>query len=67
LGLGAGAGFAPASGFFSASGFPSGVSTFFGKPYRSADGSERVDFESRGTFRSPGLVVVTVTGCPVVP
>lgn len=43
----------------------SGVSTFFGKPYRSADGSERVDFESRGTFRSPGLVVVTVTGCPV--
>lgn len=44
----------------------SGVSTFFGKPYRSGAG-ERVDFEARGTFRAAGLVVVTVTGCPVVP
>ena len=42
----------------------SGVSTFFGKPYRSGAG-ERVDFEARGTFRAAGLVVVTVTGCPV--
>lgn len=43
-----------------------GVVTRFGEPHATASG-ERVDFETRAVFRSVGTVVVTVTGCPVVP
>ncbi len=43
-----------------------GVSAMLGEPYATAAGA-RVDFEARATFRAAGVVVVTVTGCPVTP
>lgn len=45
----------------------SGVQTSMGDPYRAADRSERVDFETRGTLRASGPVTLSVTGCSVVP